>query len=374
MQNNKKSHVVTAIMKSGKYRGFRCRPIVDVGGFTLLEIIVSIAIFSVIVAGIYGAFIAQMKHSTREYKIAESEMELGIAKNIIERDLSMAGYGLAEDYGSTGFTPRVATITGTPYALTLTGTGLGMRSRATQGWTYVAEVDGSNVPTFQTWSDARENVRTDADNSKKDAVIVMEPTTKILLDNGAGTWLFRYNGPNAQLTDLSGNPYTGATVGTLVYGLDQAATQPYYAVRYYLDNTSNPSACAPGTFSLLRAESVTTGTPAGGDRILACVRDFQAVFDLDSNGDGTIDQRDSDGTLSGTSQYNDLALKKAIKQMHLYLLVQTSNRDFAYTYPDQTVRVGNSSLGTGHDITLTDEQRRYRWRLVSINVTPRNIR
>jgi prepilin-type N-terminal cleavage/methylation domain-containing protein len=353
-------------------------------GFTLIEIFVSMAIFAIIVTAVYEAFISQMKHSAREYKIAESEMELGIAKNIIGRDLAMAGFGLADDYSAvSGFNiPRPVRFRAAPYTLILTGTALGLRSRAAQGWTYMSSVDVGNVPSFHTWNDAREDVRTDPGGivNRNDAVIIMEPSTKKLLAQGA-EWLFRYNGStNANLTTLSGNAdYTNSTIGTLVYGLHRAdetpATQPYYAVSYYLDDGSNnPSVCAPNTFSLMRAESDTTdytaGTPAGGNRILACVRDFQVAPCLDTDGDGAVDNWDP----TAANGYDVQTLKKALKQIKMYILVQAGNRDNGYTYPDQSIRVGDISLGTGRIINLTDEQRRYRWRLVSLSVTPRNVR
>jgi prepilin-type N-terminal cleavage/methylation domain-containing protein len=334
-------------------------------GFTLVEILVSIAIFAIIATAVYAAFIAQMKHSTREYKIAESEMEVGIARNIIERDLAVTGFGIADDYsGFTGFTiPRVASISTSPYTLTLTGTALGINSRSTQAWSFITDVP-AGVPAFQEWNDAREKLRAN------DYVILMNPSTKTLLGN-PGNWSFRYNSANTDLTPALANP----NVGTLVYGLSESSTvptQPYCAVAYSLGGTP-PSACAPGTSNLLRAESVTSAAPAGGNQLLACVRDFQVSFGLDTDNNGTIDSWDSDGTSSDNTNFTPKELKKAIKQIKMYILTQASNRDFTYTYPNASVRVGEDSISTGHIINLTSDQRRYRWKLVTISVTPRNF-
>jgi prepilin-type N-terminal cleavage/methylation domain-containing protein len=213
-------------------------------GFSLIEILISLAIFSVILAGIYSAYISQLGHSTREYKISEAEMELGIAKSIIERDIAMTGFGLAYDYGSFGFNPLpLAATNANPNTLTLMGTALGTKSRAAGGWTYITDVP-SGLPTFQTWTDARENVRIDAsDSERNDLIIIMEPSTRTLLGQGEA-WRFKYNGSGANLTTYQtqgatahNTPFATPTTGSVIYGISKAGTdpvltQPYYAVVY----------------------------------------------------------------------------------------------------------------------------------------------
>lgn len=362
-------------------------------GFSITEILVVLSIFSIILAGIYSAYLDQLKSSTREYRYAESDMELGIARNIMERDIAMAGYGLADSYGTLVFAPRAARGDNSggalenspdtdPDILTVMGTALGTKSRAAQGWTYMTAVAGG-VPTFATWGDPREDVRTDASAANNDdAVIIIEPSTRTLLAQGT-SWLFRYNG-NANLTTLpvkensnQGTAYASPTIGTIVYGLqsanDSAPAQPYYAVRYYLDDgASNPSNCAPDTFRLLRAESTASATPTSNDPLLACVLDFQVAFGLDTNGDGVIDDWDNCGKAAASLSASDL--RKNLKQVRAYILIQSGNREIGYTYPSATVRVGDASLGTGRDVILTAEQRNYRWRVMTLNVTPRNMR
>jgi hypothetical protein len=115
--------------------------------------------------------------------------------------------------------------------------------------------------------------------------------------------------------------------------------------------------------------------------LLACVRDLQVVFGIDASSpeDGIIDVWDNGGALA--SSYDYQALKRRLKQVRVYILVQNGNRDADYLYanpedaanPD-SIRVGDVNLGIGRDITLTAEQRRYRWRLIALSITPRNLR
>ena len=79
-------------------------------------------------------------------------------------------------------------------------------------------------------------------------------------------------------------------------------------------------------------------------------------------------------------------LNKRLKQIRAYILVQEGSRDPNYTYsnPDPAyastpnkIRVGALDLvggPVGDDYTLSNEQRYYRWRVVSFIITPRNIR
>ncbi len=368
-------------------------------GFSLIELLIVMAIFSVVMAGLYAATSVQLREGVKEYRLAESEMELGISKNIIERDISMAGYGLMDDYdfdgdGTPNFTPRAVGATdGNPDTLTLMGTALGLASRAAQGWAPAQSVAGT-VPSFMKFNDAREDIR------PNDRIIIMDPNTKGLVGDGT-EWRFRYDynttTSTSKIVQLLANGSDGAVftksfVGMTVYGINHSgtteATQPYYAVRYYLPDAVSsppPALCAPGTRNLLRAESRTDAAPANGEPILNCVLDFQVALGLDTNEDGTIDSWDNGGV---TAQgYASKDLNKRLKQVRVYALVQAGNRDQSYTYsnpdpayastPDK-IRVGDLYLkggATGRDSPpLTAEQRKYRWKVVTFAVTPRNTR
>jgi prepilin-type N-terminal cleavage/methylation domain-containing protein len=337
----------------------------DEKGVSLVELLVTLAIFSVVMAGVYAIYLAQIRHSTREYMLAESEMEIEIAKNIIERDIMMAGYGIADDYGPLSVDPLPvgSTDAASPASsdsLILRGTGVGILSRSTMAWSYITS-KGPPVR-FHTWSDGRENV------IPGDRVIYITPNIrKILTDGSKAVFTFPDFPPSAE-------------EGTVVYGLNSDdANLPYYTVQY-LTGGAAFSMCSSGTRNLLRAESRNDDPPPSSSResILNCVRDFQVAIGLDTNDDGIIDLWDNGETLPS---YNRQTLRRRLKQVRLYVLLQQGNRDpyFTYSNPDNpgdgaTIRVGDSGLGTGRDITLTAEQRRYRWRVLTLSVTPRNLR
>lgn len=350
-------------------------------GYTLIEILVTLAVFGIIMSGLYAAYIPQLKHTGREYRIAEGEVELGIFKKMIERDLNLAGFGLADDYAGAGFAPRPISATNSdsaPDVLLLAGTALGTSSRASSSWSYISDAGDSgfspNPPQNQIWNDGREDLQTD------DRVIIMEPTSKRLLTLN-GEWLFTYLGSTAGSPLLenavAGDDLVDNTEGTLIYGLGAAgatASLPYYAAEYRLGGTP-PQSCAPGTQSLLRAESRDADPPPSSVRrpLLSCVLDFQVEFGLDTNEDGVLDTWDHGGATAAS--YDVPSLRRRLKQIRAYFLVQSGERDLDYFYPSSTVRTGDSSLGAnGRVVTLSDEQRRYRWRVISVTVSPLNLR
>lgn len=337
-------------------------------GLTLLELLVTVAIFSVVMAIVCGLYNAQVRHVSREYRLAESEMELGIAKSVLERDIMMAGYGIADVYPTLPVSTRIIDATDAASAsvfdtLMLRGTAIGILSRNSQGWSYIS--DNGPPIAFRTWSDGRENI------SAGDSVVYMDHATREIVTEGT-TAVFKF--PSA--------PSSGFR-GTIVYGINsESSVMPYYAVHYVLGGTP-PSICAAGTRNLLRAESRNADPPHSSARepILNCVRDFQIAFGLDTSlaEDNVIDLWDNGGVQA--SAYDNQTLKRRLKQVRVYILQQAGNRDPDYLYSNPVnitdpaaIRVGDSSIGTGRDIRLTEEQRRYRWKLISLSITPRNLR
>lgn len=356
----------------------------DQQGFSLVELLVTTAIFSILLAGVFGAYFSQLDHSTREYKVAESEIELGIAKRIIEQDLQMAGYGLADDYNgaldsaSATIDPMPVTLlngTGTGDQLYLRGTALGLMNRSSQGWSYVATPPPN--PKIKSWGDPRELVR------NEDRVVLIDPSAK-RLQVDAGKWLFKYtdNGTSTDIVHADGTALTDPVgENTLVYGLYNSNThdttaRPYYTVRYYLGGNS-PSVCAPDTLSLERMESVNRELPVfpqdQPSPLLACVLDFQVGLGVDTSAplDGMVNQWDDDNSIVGGFTRDNM--NDQLKRIKVFLLVQSGNRDSDYTYPLSSIWVGEDPT-IGRKVDLTAEQRKYHWRLVSLSVQPRNIR
>ncbi len=67
-------------------------------GFTLLELLIAMAISSIVVAGIVTSFNMQVKTKVTQEVIVETQQNLRAAMYVITREIRMAGY----DPGGTG--------------------------------------------------------------------------------------------------------------------------------------------------------------------------------------------------------------------------------------------------------------------------------
>lgn len=370
-------------------------------GFSLIELLVTLTIFGVLLTGIFQAYIGQMRNSAREYGIAESEIDRQIGQGIISRDINMAGFGLADNYDdatpSGTFVPwALQSTNGTsgPDDLTLMGTALGMNSQQAQHWSYVSSVNTENFtprewmsysedpPESNTWvpnPESRENLQ------NADMVILLEPASKRLLTNGSGKWLFKYvDGDNNPDTDVDN--FLEVDGGNLplvpnlavIYALYKSGSEPssnaapYYTVRYYL-STDDGDGCAPGAKKLLRAESKNNGTTNDINQAVSCVADFQVAIGLDTNTDREIDLW-KNGGVGTADNYDSARLNRSLRQVQVFALVQVGEKDRFFTYPLSTVYVGDEVLGVGREYNLSNEQRKYRWRVIRISAVPRNIR
>jgi prepilin-type N-terminal cleavage/methylation domain-containing protein len=61
-------------------------------GFSLVELLVALAISSIIVGGIYTLFVSQSKTYSKQEQVVEVQQTIRVAMNIMFRDLQMVGY------------------------------------------------------------------------------------------------------------------------------------------------------------------------------------------------------------------------------------------------------------------------------------------
>ena len=339
-------------------------------GFTLIEVLVSLVIFGLISAAIYSAYYAQVKQTTRQYKFAKASMDIQIGKNLIERDITMAGFGLAEnfeghsDVGNLAAKTRaIGAVNGVASAsdqMTIMGTALGITTRYSQGWTVVKTDPITSVSAPVAWTD-----------DPRDALqsgtyyVAMDPFGRKL----SNPWVGQHS---------LASPATLLPQGTLLYALSgttvSTSSTPYYGVKYYLD-LPRDVACAPGAMPLRRLELRSYTVAGTGSRIVNCALNMQVAFGLDQTDppDEVIDLWDNGGVQAAVLSRENL--NKQLKQVRVYVLSQASERDDNYQSPSP-IRVGEADLGTGADVTLdlVQNQEKYRWNLLTMVVTPRNMR
>ncbi len=279
-------------------------------GYSLIEILVALAITGIVTAAIYSSFISQQKSYTVQDQVAEMQQNLRAGLELMAREIRMAGYDKAK-----------YSILNSAYPLPPNG-----HQRIIQAMPSV----------IQFTADLNEDG--DTSDSGEDIVYQLQPAPANTLD-----------GPNYLLridknTPAPANPE------------DQAIAQNVEAVgfAYAFDDGNNQLATA------------------GGQTIWAIDSDGDKKLDtnLDVNGDGFIDVNDdvnADNTINSSDNasavINPAVDLDKIRAVRIWLLVRTSLPDRKFVDTRKYV-VGNK---------IVTPVNGYRYRLLSTIVKCRNM-
>lgn len=373
-------------------------------GFTLVELIVVMAVFTVVLTLAATSFNSILRQNSNLSSSEESNIEGVIGLEMFRHDLEQAGFGLPSSF--SGGTPSYNEETGAPGDglndspsgiprpvlatnnpgngilagsdyLAIKGTSLGL-SQVSQRWTYM---NYSSVMQPHPWTS--ENL------SDGNHVIVLNRTFS---NSGVGDQLVT-SGGSYDVTYSSSNfdthfsPQVSHQVFT-IYGVDGGALRmPFNRADYYIKQPDPANArCAPNTGTLYKGIVNQNGSNAGALTeipILECVADMQVVFGWDLDGDGLIDAySDADGsTVSGgtTSQVQNNrttadGIRGSLKLIKIYLLAQDGNKDRLFTYTNSPILVGgDGETNLTNSYSLTGDQFHYRWKVYRIVVSPKNL-
>jgi prepilin-type N-terminal cleavage/methylation domain-containing protein len=271
-------------------------------GFSLLELMIALAIVAFVLAAASTFFIGVVKQYKIQSKITESNVEGVIGLEILRQDLESLGFGLPwEMNGITYNEPPLGGSTEPPRAigsvnatdnsdyLILRSARVGMASAAGK-WTTLRA-----GPVTRAWGAA------DEDLGSGDRVIVLAP-------GGSNT------DQRVLLTPLEGADFSASSLSAfdpaddfrtnIVYGIDNGSLQrPFNRADYYIANNPaypTPAHCAANTGVLVKA---VMAHDLPGTRnlfpLLDCVADLQVVYGLDTDADGGVNEwTDTLGTLT----------------------------------------------------------------------------
>ncbi|MBT0894965.1 type II secretion system GspH family protein [Geobacter hydrogenophilus] len=362
-------------------------------GFSLVELIVVMAIFIIVIMATSNAFNTLVTHSIQQTKIAESQTGGIVGLEMMRVDLEHAGYGLPWSFPSditpTYTEPNLgASLTdapsGVPRAvhtgdhqgpggsdrLVIRSTVAGTDATAKK-WTYATDTS------LKKWNSAE-------DLQAGEKVIVVRSTN---VDGVQGKQLVMKSATEFSTT----YPPTAAefmpqapTDLYLVYGVNQstALARPFNRVDYYIATPLKaeqiPQRCAPNTYTLYKGvvNHDTTSAAVTAYPLLDCVADMQVIFGVDTNGDGEVDDHVNTVVGVGGGPASAQEIRDQVKEVRVYVLAQEGKLDRSFTYPNQKVRVGDfaSDLGQEFDLsTIGADWQHYRWRLYTIVVNPKNL-
>lgn len=397
-------------------------------GYTMIELMVVMLIFSVVMTLISVSFSGMVRGSGQLLKNAETDIGGLIGLELMRSDTESAGFGLywsgsgggvsaisymeASDdlvlvnncpggcpkakpslfddrtYGTDRYIPRAYRVgnnvgyNGSDYVV-LKGTTLGT-NKASRAWGYLNYSAGTVVTpprdasgaTFQT-GDRAIVLKSGISDGREVRELVIVGSQFYTSYADAFQKEFRPKEPGDNF---------------LVYGVDEpggSLSFPFNRTDYYIDRPGDISrTCAPGTGVLYKSVINQSGRKPEECPILDCVADMQVVLYTDSNGDGVVDYHPDGEELDAQDA---LKTRKQLKEVRVYILAQQGRRDDAYRFPvaepEQAILVGDPALKENPEESALgriwssskmadifgSNWRNYRWRLYTIVVQPKNL-
>jgi prepilin-type N-terminal cleavage/methylation domain-containing protein len=394
----------------------------DIRGFSLIELIITMAVTVVVLAMASQILVALITQFKQQGKVAETGIESVVGLEIMRRDLQSSGYGLAgavfngTDFDSTdwsiltGYTeatiasansfndapnsPPRALIANNPAFTTLNDSDyLVIKSvtaarNDTSGKSHLLDSDNN----ANSWSHPTAAIANTENLTATDKVIVVSARDEdfITLIQSGGIYNTTFNNTSAYAPSDSWET-------RIIYGIDPSAMSfPFNRVDYYimnsLDGVTVPSRCAGGTGILmkrvLKHSDGTFGSANEAMPILDCVADMQVILGLDMNGNGVAETMasaggtaisSSEGATVGTVQAalnSPAEIRDKLKLIKVFVLAHEGQRDPKYQYSKASVVVGESGLGRVFDFAAIGipSFADYRWKIYTLSEKPKALR
>lgn len=398
-------------------------------GFTLLEMIIVMAVFVIVLAISGSSFNTVLTQTSKIFRSEESNIEGVVGLEMLRHDLQQAGFGLLSEASPVAYTgeatvapassyndgtngpPRpliadnIAALTatadddgksynipaGTDY-LVIKATSVGT-NKVSQKWTYL-KFDSSNVyPNI--WPSASENFA----SGTGDKVVLLQrqigpvTNTATLVPSAAQSFYYAYS--NSAFSNFT----SASSSVMIVYGVDtNNLRMPFNRTDYFVSvPVSKPDVCSKD--ANVGVLYKTTVNHSNGKLlyipVLDCVADMQVVlgWDLKDSGgaagnDGVIDTwSDAKGTqttAAGSGSFasasdvqaaltSAVTIRNSLKMVKVYILAQNGKKDPTYTSPSPIVVGGAGETSLTRSYNLSSEMLNYRWKLYTIVARPKNL-
>jgi len=375
-------------------------------GFSLIEMMIAVAIVSVILASAVTFFTLSVKQYKTQTKITASGMEGIVGLEMLRRDLENMGFGLPwnnlQSYreietplhaermslnDGSGIAPRAIagidnaflTVNRSDY-FAIKSTKIGIHPSSGK-WTLLDHYGNKRV-----WGTATENL----DNTSYVTIISVgniDANRRSLVNT---TTDVRYS------TIAQGHRPSDIYSTNIVYGIgdNMLPVRPFDRADYFVANAENsgsivptltvPTHCAPGTGVLVKGfvnhniEGGMTPLP-----LLDCVAGMKVVYGIDTTGNGLADRwggwENIRGVLGDTTIRSAAGIREHIVEVRVSILAHEGQRDDSFTYPENEIFVGSivdlpsglvQSIGKVFNVGT---QRNYRWRVYNLVVRPMGL-
>lgn len=293
-------------------------------GGSLVELIITLAVFSIIMSMVYSVYNTFLKHAATQRKAAKTEMDVVNVAWPLIKEIQSAGFGVP----SSGTCSSYIDVSGNE--LTIHSAAAGDSQHAGK-WSYI----GSSCSV--TGLPASENV----------AVINNLDKSLLVYTTVTGT----------TLSVTCDEKY----VNQIAYWIPNSSPGCYetkYALRPYSPLSEKPAMCAPNTMKLSR--SASTSATTNYQPMLDCALSLGYRF-------GCID---TSGNLAWRTDKNCGTAK--LRLVKVGMIIQNSPRRDSQV-PATVTLFEDLGAALQNTITLTADQRYYKWRKVEQTITLRNL-
>lgn len=299
-------------------------------GFSLIELMVAMAVVGIFLGAVFVTFTNFLGESANQASLSAQSLDVRTGLNQVRRDLASAGLGIPED--------------GSQLDNAVTGNQSSVRIRSTG----VTGRDGDN-----------------GNRAGKVGVLQSGPSAQGIPGDATGVVLTpaREYITAGELQTLNPSLKT-----TKLFFVTQLSPNEFYERTYALssecDSGSNPCGdCADGTADLQYQDaSGNSGRP-----VVECVADFRLRYGFQTSGGGIDFTSTSPGNPPAGIEdtYPDV--------LKVGMVVQVGGRYRNEVRTESPVSYADSDLQTGDGVTLSDEQKQYRWKVVEWTVPLTNM-
>ncbi len=370
----------------------RIKSFSDQDGFSIIELLIYLAIVGTIMTLVMTSFIGTLSRSGHQTTIAGTLIETGIGLDILRRDLEHAGYGLPWGWQNASIIySEPVLFSGAPRGIpqAFSSQDISTASLNTSDYLVIRASNIARGDISQKWgflgrnasqSPTLENMNQGASFAGGDHFIVLntesEDQFRQLIMMGSG-----YVGNSATLSSFApaATPNDPNGIRYVVYGLkdDSNITRPFHRVDYYISNVNVPQQCASGTGVLGKLQINQADNNGVFLPLVDCVADFQVVYYLDTNGNGS---GDTFVNANGVASLSAEEMREQVKRIDCFILAHEGTRDRDYTMANNIVNVGETDsggtfFGNVFDLasTIGGNWANYRWKVYSLTVNPKNL-
>lgn len=299
-----------------------CKPVVgDSQGFSLVELLVAVAVVGLLLSAVYGVFINFLTQSGQQAALNKRAADMRAGLSLMRRDLFATGIGIAQE-------ELDAAVAGANASVTIRSTVMSGRGHPAGEYGVFRNGDVAGI--------GGETLGLPLTGSREKAV-----------------------SSKGKLTNLD------AADGRIFFAGNQNSGEEYYFEREFRLSDSTGRQCASGTQNLLW-EGYPDAAYGGSSPLVDCVLNFRVVYGFHQSGGG-VDYADSASAAPDDSSDLRPDLLK------VGLMVQAGDRFRGKNVSPASMNYTDPDLNGVGTVDLSADQRKYEWTRVEWSIPLTNI-